>query len=485
MGQLRPYPGFVGPSYTSESKIAAYDRTVNLYPERIESGTGTARYALYPSPGYSAAFTLDASPGRGGFTIADALYFVSGASFYSTSTFRGAVSNDSNAPVYMAGQGAGINQILVASDAATYVYNPDTHAFTNVGTTVSGLPYSIAYLNSYGLRLDPGLTQVEFSAPGDFTSWDPLDVFVREDAPDNWQRLLAFHNELWLFGTTTTSIYYNGDDVDFPFQPIKSAFMNMGIIAPHSACIVDGAPMWIGQGDNGGGVVYRASGYTPQRISTFAVEYAFAQSPSPLRLFEGSTYQENGHTFYELTLPGVMSWRYDVGEGLWHECGDFDGLAFVGLPVIGHAYLQQNDTELSHYTQSRTTGDVFYQSTSFSVGTDGVTGLTRLRRAPHILSAQNRIRYARLRVLMDVGITTIVPPTVGSDPTLALRWSDDGGQTWSSTYTASVGVAGAYSTLVDFWQLGQGRDRIFEFIASDPIPYRLIDCFLDYSVGPS
>lgn len=485
MGQLRPYPGFVGPSYTSQSKIAAYDRTVNWYPEPIESGTGTAKYWLAPTPGYTLAFTLDDAPGRGGFTLADNLYFVSGASFYSGFTFRGTVTNLTDAPVYMVSQGAAINQILIASDITTYAYNADTHTFAAVGTANS-LPYSIGYLNAYGLRLDPALTQVEFSAPGDFTSWDPLDVFVREDAPDNWQRLIVFHNEIWLFGTTTTSVYYNdADDTDIPFKPIPTALMQMGTIAPHSVCLVDDTLMWVGQGSNGGGVVYRANGYNPERVSTFPVEYAFAQSSVPLRVLQGETYQENGHTFYILTLPGVMSWAYDVTTGFWAERGDPDGLDFVGLGTIGQMYLQQNDPEASHYTQSRTTGEVFYQSTDFSVGTDGVTGLTRLRRAPHILSAQNRVRYAHLRVLMETGITTIVPPAVGSDPTIALRWSDDGGQAWSDTYTTSVGAIGQYSTLVDFWQLGQASDRIFEFRCSAPIPYRLIDAYLDYSVGPS
>lgn len=484
---MAPYRGFVGPSYTPESKIAAYDRTVNWYPERIESGTGTAQYWLAPTPGYAAAFTLSDAPGRGGFTIADAIYFVSGASFYSTTTFRGNVSNLTNAPVYMVGQGAGINQVLIASDITTYVYNPDTHVFSTVGTANVD-PVSIGYLNSYGLRLNPTLTQVEFSAPGDFTSWDPLDVLVREDAPDNWIRLIVFHKEIWLFGTTTTSVYYNDpDDPDTPFKPIQSVFINMGTIAPHSVCIVDGSLMWIGQGDNGGGVVYRANGYTPERVSTFPIEYAFSVASSPLRLFEGETYQENGHTFYVLTLPGIMSWAYDVTTGLWHERGDHDGLGFVGLGTIGQAYLQQNDPEASHYTQSRTTGAVLFQSTQFSVNTDGTSGIVRLRRAPHIQKEHKGVVIDTFELYMEVGLGlgNVISTDPGYDPLIAMRFSNNGGQTWSNTRTVSAGKQGEWNTRPIWTRLGYGRDRIIEVTVSAPVPYRLIDAFVDVRVGAS
>lgn len=41
----------VGPSYTSQSLNADCQRTVNLYPEVVESGTGNSNIVLYPSPG--------------------------------------------------------------------------------------------------------------------------------------------------------------------------------------------------------------------------------------------------------------------------------------------------------------------------------------------------------------------------------------------------------------------------------------------------
>src|SRR6185436_8295639 len=88
---LRSYPGFVGPSYTPQSRIAAYDRTVNWYPERVESGTGTARYWLAPAWGLQIVATGLDSPGRGGLSIGGTgssgsisgnTYFVCGGTLY-------------------------------------------------------------------------------------------------------------------------------------------------------------------------------------------------------------------------------------------------------------------------------------------------------------------------------------------------------------------------------------------------------------------
>lgn len=492
---LRPYAGFVGPSYTLQSKIAAYDRTVNWFPERIESGTGQAAYWLVPTPGYSTSLTLGDSPGRGSLTNNGDQYLVSGTTFYSGITSRGTVSNLADAPAYMVTNGDPGGQVLIASDAKTYAYNTTTHLLTLVGTiTVSTSYVSIGFLSGIGLRLDPDLSEVQFSATEDFTSWDPLDIFRRVDAPDRWVRLLVFHNEIWLFGTNTSSIYYfDADDEAEPFKKNPSAFIQTGIMAPWSACIVDGSPMWIGRNENGWGIVYRANGYTPDRISTHAVEYALQQlaNDGRLHLAEGSTYQENGHVFYELSFPSLSAdvpgatWVYDSTAGLWHERGAWDGLQYVELDTRGH-FTSAVGGEQQQQTLSRTSGKIYTQSLALSTGTDGL-GMRRLRRAPHINKAQQRIRYSHLRLLMEtgLGLGTVVSTAPGYDPSITLRWSNDGGQTFGASFPASTGRIGAYSQLVEWRQLEQAQDRIFELACSAPVPYRLIDAFLDYSVGPS
>jgi len=497
---LRPYPGFIGPSYTSESKIAAYDRTVNWYPEQIESGTGNtaARYVLYPTPGnfeIPSASSALTTPGRGGWSLRDfGAYYIVGDTLYrlypgTPAAVATGISNISNAPVYFASNGDTGRQLLIASDDTTYAYDLDSEVLTEVGTESA---VSIGYVDGYGIRLDSVRSEISVSAPFDFTVWNALDVSQRNDAPDKWLRLLVNHKELWLFGSDTSSVWYNAGDegVAGPFAPIPSVFIPYGIAAPHSAVVVDGSPIWLGGTPNGSCIVYKAEGYTPVRISTHAVENAFREifgAALTVSNADASTYQENGHIFYVLTFPANLdtdfagaTWVYDATSGLWHERGVWNGLTFGCIDTIGN--VQSN----VQFTLSRTSGKVYLQSISLSVGTDGL-GIVRLRRAPHINQAQQRIRYRQFRALMEtgIGLGDVVSTDPAFDPQITLAWSNDGGQTFGSPIPMSAGTIGAYSTLVDWFQLEQAQDRIFEVRCSAAVSYRLIAAFLDYSVGPS
>lgn len=69
------------------------------------------------------------------------------------------------------------------------------------------------------------------------------------------------------------------------------------------------------------------------------------------------------------------------------------------------------------------------------------------------------------------------------DPEIILRWSDDGGHTWSNEQARGVGQVGHYSKRVIWRRLGRHRGRIYEASMSDPIPYRLVDAFIETSMG--
>ncbi len=619
---LQKYAGFVGPSYTSQSRIAAYDRTLNWYCERIESGTGVTTYVLYPVPGYETLSTMPTSPGRVIFALNGTAYAIAGSALYDVTAapvlraqglsdlHGGAVAQivsngdaggqllfradttlyalDLNAPVSettfldppasapnptgilganpippmvdgfygyavtfitdtgettpspvaaffidnadpsglfkaiwvqgiplgagivssrkvyrtavqateVAALSAQLKLLTTIADNVTTAYvdeNLDAALGANVPTvntasiTIDALTVipditsnMIAYLNLYGLSLDASRSEVRFSGLSDFSSWDPLDVFQRSDAPDRWVAMLVHHREIWLFGTETSSVYGNTTDPDIPFQPFQ--FIPIGIAAPNTALVVDGNPMWLGRGVDGACVVYRANGYTPDRVSTHAIELLL----SGLRGFpdsEARTYQENGHVFYEITVPASgdspsATVDYDTTAGLWHERGESET---SGLDARGHAFNAE-----THMVLSRTTGSVYRQSTDLSTGTNGL-GMVRLRRAPHINVSQRRIRYSRFRLLTQVGngLGDVPSTTVGYDPQIMLSWSNDGGQTFGTSYPASTGRIGAFDTMVEWFQLEQARDRIFELRYSAPVFRPLIDAFLEFSVGPS
>jgi hypothetical protein len=496
------YPGFVGPSYTSQSKIAADDRCVNWFPEKIESGTGQTPYALYPTPGYAHVSTLGDAPGRGLFSVnafgtTGIFAAVSGQTLYIFGGFYGnpvgTIADDAaHSRVSMVTNGdAGSNQLLISSGLGTHTL----YAYSGASlTTLTPQGSVVGFLNGYGLALDTSSSTLQWSALENFTSWDPADVAQRNDAPDKWVTMLVHHKEVWLFGSETTSVYYTPDDPDPnapALQPIVSVFIQCGIMASESAKVADGSPIWLGKTYNGGASVFRANGYTPERISTFAVEYFLSQLGNhELSSAYADVFQLGGHTFYKLSFPGPntvpnTTWVYDVTTGFWFEEGEWDGQRYIGLSTWCQSYITPNN-----WTISRTSGKVFALAVRDGDGVTASIGLEasgnpirRMRRAPHLASDRKRIIFDRLEVLLEVGLG--LSTGIGSDPHLALRWSDDGGQTFGNTITTPAGKLGEFRTLAIFRKLGQARDRVFELTVTDPIPWRLLDAYLELRVGAS
>ena len=89
----------------------------------------------------------------------------------------------------------------------------------------------------------------------------------------------------------------------------------------------------------------------------------------------------------------------------------------------------------------------------------------------------NRLRHAALTLAVEtgVGLTT----GQGSDPQIMLRWSDDGGHTWSNEHWLSMGPEGDFDRRMIWRRLGAPRDRIYEISGSDPVSIAISDAFVE------
>jgi hypothetical protein len=125
-------------------------------------------------------------------------------------------------------------------------------------------------------------------------------------------------------------------------------------------------------------------------------------------------------------------------------------------------------------------GAVYNLSTTVYTDVDG-DELRRLRSSPHTVNESKRVFYDRFELELESGLG--LASGQGSDPTVMMRYSDDGGKTWSNERTASAGARGSYGTRVRFLQCGSGRDRIWEVTMSDPVPWRLVDAYIDAAGG--
>lgn len=424
---------------------------------------------LYPCPGISTFATLTDSPIRASLLINGRAFFVAGATLFEvlsdgTSTNRGTVASD-GLPATMA---SSATQFLIVSAGVTYYYVLATNVLT-AAAGMLGTPSMCGFSDGYFIVLLKNTNQFQISGLLDASSWNALDTAKVSVFPDNIVSMLVDHREIWFFGLTKSVAYYNTGGV-FPFSPVPSAFIEQGCGAQFTPCRMDNSLFWWGADERGAMVAWRANGYTPVRVSDHAIEYevqGFATNSDAVSY----SYQDQGHTFWVTRFPTANVARvYDAATGMWHERSHL-------INGVQQAHLSQNHIFAfgKHLVGDPTSGNIYQQS--ISIYDDNGTPIRRVRRTPHI-SVENQWMF-HSQVVIDLEAGLGLSSGQGSDPQVMLRWSDDGGHTWTNEHTVSAGKIGEYKRRAVFRRLGRSRDRVYEFAVSDPIPWRVIDGYLD------
>lgn len=464
------FEGFIGPSYQAAAVQVDAQRTVNLYPELIAGDGGASETAiLVRTPGRSLAQDIGA-PGRGLYTTNGRLFTVAGTGLYEivrsgtagfygyTPTLRGSVGANTD-PVIMKSNGV---QLLVNNGAGSlFAYTLRGGAFT--GVAFMGVNWSstaLTIVDTYAITAASGSNQFFISAPLDGTSWSSLDFGSTQES-DLAVTVDELRGVLWVFGNNRITHFQDTGNASFPFQRIPGTTIDMGIAAARSVAALDNTLYWLGANSRGTAVVYRADGFLPMRVSTHAMENAL-QNYATVSDATAYSYQENGHLFYRLDFPTAgATWVYDVATKAWHERGKWNAATnSYGMdPAQFHAYCFG-----FHWVQDAVSGKIYTQSLNYN--DDAGSPLRWMRRAPHIMTEGHRKRfYRRFELLMNTG-----GQTTPAAPVCNLRWSNDGGATWSSSYAASAGAPGEYSRRVIWRQLGAGRSRVFEVSGADTLP---------------
>lgn len=476
----------LGSSYVARSVNAADNRMVNLFPEIIPEG-GKEPAFLQRCPGLTLWNTVGAGPIAGMHAMTDGngyplLLIVSGQNLYRSTAgaapvLVGGVPFLSNTGVNFADNGT---QVMIASvDLAAYIYNINTNALVRITDGDFPGARTVAYLDGFFVfnvgyhPTDPTLSQqVWCSDLLDGTSVTPLNFASAEASPDGVIAVCASFGELWVFGADTTEVWYNAGTAGFPFAPIKGAYMETGCVSADTVQKLDNTIFWLGRDARGQGIVYKANGYRAERVSSHALEwqlYQYSQSYD-LNTIRAFTYQQNGHAFYVLCFPetalGYLTWVYDVATGVWHERASYS--AGTMIPHRGNCSTFAFNKNM---VGDRENGKVYYfDPTLYS---DAGTDTKWLRSWRALPSGQNNLKrtaHHSLQLDCETGVQNAGEPV--ADPQITLKWSDDGGHTWSNGTTISMGASGNYSKRVIWRRLGMTmklRDRVYEVSGTDPV----------------
>lgn len=461
----------LGSAYVARSVNAADNRMINLFPEIIPEG-GKEPAFLNRAPGLKLKVSVGLGPIRGMWVLGDNLYVVSRDKLYKVDssyavTALGTVAGTSG-PVSMADNGI---QLFVACNGPSYIYNSQTNVFAQITDGDFPGAVTVSYLDGYFVFNEPNSQKIWVTSLLDGLSVDPLDFASAEGSPDGVVGIIADHREVWVFGTNSVEVWYNSGNADFPLTRIQGAFNELGCAAPYSIAKMDNGLFWLGKDARGQGIVYRANGYTGQRISTHAVEWQIQQYANMSDAI-GYTYQQDGHSFYVLIFPQAdRTWVYDVATQAWHERAGFANGEFTRHRSNCQAFFQ-GEVLVGDYQNANVYA---FDLDDFSDNGSIQKWLRSWRALP---TGQNNLkRTAQHSLQLDLETGVGLNFGQGSDPQVMLRWSDDGGHTWSSEHWVSIGKIGEFYRRAIWRRLGMTmklRDRVYELSGTDPVKIAIV-----------
>lgn len=500
----------LGSSYVARSVNAADSRMVNLYPEVVPENGKEAAW-LQRAPGLRLLNTIGNGPIRGMWTYAGWGFVVSGNELYKVDSnwnavYKGNISG--TGPVSMVDNGT---QLFIAANGPGYIYNVNLDVLQPITDPDYPGAVSVGFLDGYFVFNEPNSQKIWVTSVLDGLSVDPLDFASAEGSPDDLISLIVDHREVWLFGTNSVEVWYDAGQLDFPLMRIQGAFLEIGCAAPYSVAKMDNGVFWLGSDARGNGIVYRNDGYNGRRISTHAVEWQIQQY-TDISDAIGYTYQQDGHSFYVLVFPTAnTTWVYDASTQAWHErAGWVDGeftrhrgncqMNFSGEIAIGD---YQNGNvyafDLDYYSDN---GDIQRWLRSWRALPTGQNDLTRTAQHSLQLDSQSGVGLNGIepgtvivtyldtetpqRLLTENSDNIILDyvTTQGVNPAVMLRWSDDGGHTWSNEHWRFMGKIGQYGHRTIWRRLGMTlkiRDRVYEVSGTDPVKIAIMGAELHLS----
>jgi hypothetical protein len=340
------------------------------------------------------------------------------------------------------------------------INQPSTNGFIQIPNPGMIGAQSLAMIDdyfvvSYGSEFQP-------SSPDDGTNWDALNFATKEGYPDAIVCVFSDHRELWLFGETTTEVWYDAGTFPFPFAQVPSGYLETGCGAAASPAKVDEGIFWF----TNKGQVVRAVQYSPQVVSSRRMEWNIAQYPVTSDAIGWACFHQ-GRAQYHLSFPTAgVTWVYEPQTQHWHRrlsqgttgnwrancCTSFQGNWLVGDYETGIIYeLDQNNFQ------------------------DNGQPIDRIWTFPTIEDKGKRVPHQRLEFLIEAGMGD----TANDVPQMALSWSNDGEKTFGNEVWRSPGKVGNYMQRIVYDRLGIPRKRTYRIRQTDNCPTVILEVALN------
>lgn len=525
MARAKIIEGIVGGYTNSNVSKVCRSVTCNFVPE-TQSKESSSTMILRSISGSRLYLEMPESNCRGmyrisrGYTGSSMLYAVYGSNLYCIDdngsnpiAYRiGTVSNGVSEPVSMCetnGYGDAKPHLIIADGSQVFAvdttllpaeqmadYRAIDLPLRSDGVTFIK-PSHVAYLFGYLVVLDQNSDSFYVSYKYPFEELDPTtqqinyDIFQTQKyggrghevacewSPDASLALMKAGSFIYVFGERSYQFFNYNNDVDVPFQCTDTMCGDIGILAPRSIAAVGTSIFWLGSSDIGENGVWMIDKNQISRISTGDIEHEISALTNRADAV-AQVWHENGHIYYALTFrQDSRTMVYDVVEKLWHTRASYDSsrpncegqwraqyatLAYGHLmfgDMHGKALIVQDDNKWTEWDD---------------------LPIVRRRVSGIITDAFSSWYCDELKLIANVGQLSlnqlygigVQPPDPNLVPNVAMRYSWDGGMTWSDQEIASAGPLGRYDWQLEWFGLGMGELMAIEITTSDPWPMAIV-----------
>lgn len=498
---MAPLPLISG-AYSAQSLIADAQRSINLYPEKNPENTRPPMPVThYPRPG----LTVRGVPpvqgtGRCLYAASNgALYAVVGNNIYFINsdfvfTLLGVLQTPGNIPVIMADNGTTV--MAVDGDQTADLITLGTNAFAFNGDPNFLGARGVDFIDGF-LVMDVVGTNKWQSTLSQSVTFNLLYQGVKTASPDPIQRVICCERQVYLLGTRKSEPWVNVGSVPFPFAIQPGMIIEQGCAAAYSACKQDTNVYWLSQSPEGARMIMKVNAQNvAERISTHAIEAEFLKYARVDDCI-ADTYQIAGHSFIRFHFPTAdKTWVYDQATEQWFEDNWIDN----------NGQLHRARNVFSAYAYGTNLGIDWANGTIYKIDpaafTDAGQPIAHIRSFPHIINEMKYVNHVDFVADFETGtlpasdenlqITSpwspgfskgFGPLNVVDSPTLNLRYSNDGGNTWSNNRPKKMMSAGRYRSMMRWRGLGKARDRVYEVGWSAPMKTALQGAYYDAIPG--
>lgn len=357
---------------------------------------------------------------------------------------------------------AGTSHVRMATDGANIMIAREGILYLQSDTTATAveMPDDVPVIDVVYLagRFWIGTTddgKVYFTVPGE-TTVDPLNYFSAENSPDPLVGLAVDGDVLMLLGRSSIEYWNPNADPDLPATRQEGRKSLVGCASVHSIASTDVGVAWVGDD----GIVYRSSDL-PSPISDASFAEMIRQARGELddtditKTLLGWTYTLEQHVFYVLNIPTKGTFAFDFSTNQWSR------FETIGQDVFGV-------TGAIKYKDGEWICGGLYDGKIRYLTPDAETddGTPMVRQFPALVPVNSPTRCDTLALECTVGAAALTYPD--DNPKIAMRWSDDRGNTWSQWRYTNLGQQGRYTTTPYWTRMGSMRNpgRLFEFRTS-------------------